>query len=130
MAFSGTLTVFQDRTFKSKNKLLDHIGIKGKTISQKLASLFSVKNNNSNTTFCSEFSVFLNPFSVNCDGRKLSVTNAHVNTCAVKCKYFPCIILSSSYACCGYWPDKIHILFVMTARLKGDFKHLSRINRP
>ena len=41
-----------------------------------VSSLFSsVNKNNSNTTFCSEFSAFLKPFSVNCDWRMLSVTN-------------------------------------------------------
>ena len=32
-----------------------------------LLLLFSVTKNNSNTTFCSEFSAFLKPFSMNCD---------------------------------------------------------------
>ena len=44
-------------------------------------SLFaaSVNENNSNTTFCFEFSVFLKLFSVNCDWRILSVTNTCVH---------------------------------------------------
>jgi len=46
----------------------------------------SVNKNNSNTPFCSEFSAFLKPFSVNCDWKMLSITNTYVNTCVIKCK--------------------------------------------
>ena len=45
----------------------------------------NVNKNNSSTTFCSEFSVCLKAFSMNCGWRMLSITNAYVNTCIIKC---------------------------------------------
>ena len=40
---------------------------------------FSVNKNNSDTTFCSEFSAFFKPFSVNCDWRMSLLFDKNVN---------------------------------------------------
>ena len=57
-----------------------------------MSLFFSVNKNNSDTTFCSEFSAFVKPFSVNCDWRMSQLFDKNVNP--------------------GYLPPPRHLAFI------------------
>ena len=81
---------------------------------------FSVNKNNRNTTFCSEFSAFLKPFSVNCDWRMLILNMiwAHLNCTANK---FQAIL---SIVCFHWTPSKFYTILRSVQRMLTMPVHL------
>ena len=82
--------------------------------------LSSVNKNNSSTTFCSEFSAFLKPFSVNCDWRMLILNMiwAHLNCTANK---FQAIL---SIVCFHWTPSKFYTILRSVQRMLTMPVHL------